>query len=126
MDTTKIRTERVYDDPGGTTGGFRVFVDRLWPRGESKARFHYDLWTKDVTPSTALRQWFHADRESRWQEFQAKYLDELKANPAMPSLIDELMPHRGDIVLLTAARDTAHNHVPVLAAYLTRHLSKSC
>lgn len=123
MDTpTTIRTERVYDDPGGATGGYRVFVDRLWPRGESKARFHYDLWAKDVTPSTALRQWFHADREARWAQFQTRYLDELKANPAMPALIDDLRLHRSDIVLLTAARDTVHSHVPVLAAYLTSHL----
>lgn len=48
-----IRIERVYEDPAGIAGGFRVFVDRLWPRGESKEKFHYDLWAKDVTPSTA-------------------------------------------------------------------------
>lgn len=48
MNNPTFRIERVYDDPEGTTGGFRVFVDRLWPRGESKAKFHYDLWAKDV------------------------------------------------------------------------------
>lgn len=57
MKNTDIRIERVYDDPGGARGGYRVLVDRLWPRGESKAKFHYDLWAKEVTPSTALREW---------------------------------------------------------------------
>ena len=61
MSNTNVRIERVYDDPEGATGGFRVFVDRLWPRGESKAKFHYDVWAKDVTPSTALREWYHAE-----------------------------------------------------------------
>lgn len=46
MKNTDIRIERVYDDPGGARGGYRVLVDRLWPRGESKAKFHYDLWAK--------------------------------------------------------------------------------
>ena len=73
MSNTNVRIERVYDDPEGATGGFRVFVDRLWPRGESKAKFHYDVWAKDVTPSTALREWYHADRPGRWEEFMKKY-----------------------------------------------------
>lgn len=117
MNNPTIRIERVYDDPGGATGGFRVFVDRLWPRGESKAKFHYDLWAKDVTPSTALREWYHADRQSRWNEFREKYRTELESNPHLSQLIAELRPHL-DIVLLTCARDVAHSHVPVLADLL--------
>lgn len=119
-----IRTERVYDDPEGTTGGFRVFVDRLWPRGESKAKFHYDLWAKDVTPSTELREWYHADRENRWEEFRQRYLAELKSNQDMPELVKTLAGQK-DIVLLTAARDVAHSHVPVLKDYLAAQLSEA-
>lgn len=121
MSKTTVRFERVYDDPAGTTGGFRVFVDRLWPRGESKAKFHYDLWAKEITPSTALREWFHADRDSRWEEFREKYRAELAANPHLPEFLSELRPH-SDIVLLTAARDIAHSHVPVIADYLRNNL----
>lgn len=116
----KIRIERVYDDPEGSTGGFRVFVDRLWPRGESKAEFHYDLWAKDVTPSTELRDWYHADRTDRWDEFKKRYEAELKANPHLPELVSTLRNH-ADIVLLTAARDVAHSHVPVLADCLNKY-----
>ena len=121
--TYDIRVERVYDDPGGATAGFRVFVDRLWPRGESKAKFHYNLWAKDVTPSTALREWYHADRDNRWDEFEDRYLAELKANPDMPQLVATLSAHP-DIVLLTATRDVAHSHVPILKQYLSLQLHK--
>lgn len=117
-----IRIERVYEDPEGTTGGFRVFVDRLWPRGESKAKFHYDLWAKDVTPSAQLREWYHADRPDRWEDFTSRYSAELQANPEMPALVDTLrkLP---DIVLLTAAKDVVHSHVPILKGYLDKELS---
>ncbi|MDE6288918.1 MAG: DUF488 family protein, partial [Muribaculaceae bacterium] len=55
---TKIQTKRVYDDPAADPGdGYRIFVDRLWPTGESKEKFHYDLWAKDISPSTELREW---------------------------------------------------------------------
>lgn len=79
----KIITRRVYSDPDGSTAddGYRIFVDRLWPRGESKESFHYDLWVKNVAPSTTLREWFHADPDSRWEEFVRRYTDELRSNP---------------------------------------------
>ncbi|MDE6527857.1 MAG: DUF488 family protein, partial [Muribaculaceae bacterium] len=83
MCDVKIRTERVYDDPVGTRDdGYRVFVDRLWPRGESKERFHYDLWAKEVAPSAELREWFHADPQGRWEEFHDRYLQELRHSAA--------------------------------------------
>lgn len=97
-----------------------MLVDRLWPRGESKAKFHYDLWAKDITPSTELREWFHADKEGRWDEFKRRYEAELEANPDMPQLLDTLRTH-SDVVLLTALRDVAHSHVPIIAGYLAAH-----
>ena len=122
MSKPTIRYERVYADPEGTTGGFRVLVDRLWPRGESKQKFHYDLWAKDVTPSTQLREWYHDDREDRWPEFEKRYEQELAANPAMLAFLDTLRKH-SDIVLLTGAKDVAHSHVPVLMSYLSHQMS---
>lgn len=112
-----VRIERVYDDPLGATGGFRVFADRLWPRGESKEKFHYDLWAKDITPSPGLREWYHADKDNRWEEFQRRYKAELESNPGMPRLLDTLRSHP-DVVLLTAVRDVAHSHIPVIARYI--------
>lgn len=120
ISTNQIRVERVYDDPAGTTGGFRVFVDRLWPRGESKAKFHYDLWAKGISPSTELREWYHADKDNRWDAFKRRYEAELEANPDMPRLLDVLRAH-SDVVLLTAVRDVAHSHVPIIADYLAAH-----
>lgn len=112
-----IRLERVYEDPSGTTGGYRVFVDRLWPRGESKEKFHYDLWAKAIAPSTELREWYHADPETRWPEFEKRYEAELAANPAVAQLITELKG-KPDIVLLYSSHDTLQNNARVLAAYL--------
>ncbi|MCM1076318.1 MAG: DUF488 family protein [Bacteroides sp.] len=82
---TEIKIKRAYDgsDPGD---GYRIYVDRLWPRGLSHETFHYDLWVKDLAPSTELREWFHADQEDRWDEFQRRYADELRSNPSLESL----------------------------------------
>ncbi len=64
---TKIQLKRVYSDPEGTTAndGYRIYIDRLWPRGESKNTFHYDLWAKDIAPSTELREWFHQESATK-------------------------------------------------------------
>lgn len=117
----KIRLERVYEDPDGSTGGYRVFVDRLWPRGESKAKFHYDLWVKDIAPSTELREWFHSDPDMRWLEFVHRYEAELSANPAAAQLATALREH-SDIVLLYGSHDTKHNNARVLASWLASRL----
>ena len=58
---------------------YRIYVDRLWPRGLSHTTFHYDLWDKDIAPSTELRHWFHEDSNNRWSEVERKYDEELKA-----------------------------------------------
>lgn len=112
----EIDVKRVYDDPDGDDG-FRVYVDRLWPRGESKEKFHYDLWAKDAAPSTELREWFHADPEGRWTEFEKRYTAELDAAQSTRDLIDRLAPH-DRIVLLFSSRDTMHNNAVVLSRYL--------
>lgn len=122
-DTTRIQTHRVYADPDGDTAtdGFRVYIDRLWPRGESKARFHYDLWAKEIAPSDKLRHWFHDDPDNRWDEFRRLYLEELKANPHTPQLLEELRKHPL-ATLLYSSRDEQHNNAVVLASFLRDNL----
>lgn len=113
---TNISVRRVYDDPDGNDG-YRVLVDRLWPRGESKEKFHYHLWAKDIAPSDALREWFHENPDSRWEQFKEKYLDELKNNPQAGQLKSSLSKYPA-VTLLYASRDTQHNNAVVVAGYL--------
>lgn len=114
-----IRLKRAYD-PATKADGLRVLVERLWPRGVSKARLQLDLWAKEVAPSTALRQWFGHDPE-RWREFRSRYLAELRAHRgAWQPLVDAA--RRGRITLIYAARDLQHNGALVLKAFLDRRL----
>ncbi len=115
----KIITRRVYSDPDGSTADdrYRIFVDRLWPRGESKESFHYDLWVKNVAPSTTLREWFHADPDSRWEEFVRRYTDELRSNPTALQLRRDIAG-RPLVTLLYGSKDTIHNNATVLADFL--------
>ena len=99
-----------------------VLVDRLWPRGISKVRLAGVEWAKDVTPSTGLRQWFHQDPAARYDEFCQRYRAELaqpEIQPALQALRDMQQQH-GTLILLTAAKDVAHSHLPVLHAVLER------
>jgi uncharacterized protein YeaO (DUF488 family) len=108
----RVRIKRIYE-PAEAGDGLRVLVDRLWPRGVSKAAI--DLWLKEVAPSTGLRRWFD-HRPDRWAEFQRRYQIELAQNPAIARLRD--LAGRSDLTLLYAAKDETHNHAVVLAACL--------
>lgn len=77
---TQYQLKRAYE-PASLEDGFRVYIDRLWPRGLSHETFHYDLWDKDIAPSTELREWFHADPDNRWSEFETRYSKELETSP---------------------------------------------
>ena len=70
---TRIRIKRVYEAPA-PDDGCRVLVDKLWPRGVRKDALHYDMWAKEITPSSELRAWYHADPQTRWPEFRRRYL----------------------------------------------------
>ncbi|TDE14219.1 DUF488 domain-containing protein [Jiangella asiatica] len=111
----EIKTKRVYEGPE-PADGFRVLVDRLWPRGLSRDEAALDLWAKDVAPSSALRSWF-AHREDRFAEFTTRYVAELDNNPALDELITQLRPH-AVVTLLFGARDQRFNQAVVLADYL--------
>lgn len=113
-----IAIKRAYE-PAEASDGFRVYVDRLWPRGLSHETFHYDLWDKDVAPSTQLRQWFHENPGAEWQEFEQKYTDELNANPALAAL-RETLRDKAKVTLLYSSHDTAHNNAVVLQHVLEK------
>ncbi len=111
-----IATKRAYD-PASGDDGFRVYVDRLWPRGLSHETFHYDLWAKDVAPSTELREWFHANPEAEWTEFCERYRRELNDNPALGKLSEELKD-KPKVTLLYSSHDREHNNAVVLSEVL--------
>lgn len=108
-----LRLKRVYDD-AAPDDGFRVLVDRLWPRGVTKERAALDLWLKDAAPSPQLRTEWHAHPE-RWDEFAAAYRAELAANPAVDELRTIASEH-DRVTLLYGAHDPEHNHAVLLLA----------
>jgi uncharacterized protein YeaO (DUF488 family) len=110
-----LRIKRIYE-PAARNDGFRVLVDRLWPRGISKEKAALDEWLKDIAPSPELRQWFDHKPE-RFEEFQARYAAELAGNPAVATLQHYLKEH-STVTLLYAAHDSDHNHAMVLKQYL--------
>jgi uncharacterized protein YeaO (DUF488 family) len=112
-----MQVKRVYEPPSGDDG-VRVLVDRLWPRGLSKAGAAVDLWLKDLAPSVRLRRWFNHD-PARWAEFKERYAEELDGKtPAVLALVGA--SRRGRVTLLFGARDVKHNNAVALHSYLTR------
>jgi uncharacterized protein YeaO (DUF488 family) len=110
-----IHTKRVYD-PLEALDGYRVLVDRVWPRGMKKEQLHADLWLKEAAPSTALRKSFCHD-PSRWEEFKTAYFVELDAHP---EVVDRLLGEagKGPLTLLFSARDIEYNQAVALREYL--------
>jgi uncharacterized protein YeaO (DUF488 family) len=111
----KLRVKRVYE-PHDAEDGTRILVDRLWPRGLSKASAGIDLWLKDIAPSKGLRDWFGHD-PARWDEFVSRYRAELDENGEG---LDELRSalKQGQATLLYAAHDEKHNNAVALLDYL--------
>ncbi|MEA2842133.1 MAG: hypothetical protein QOF41_3463 [Methylobacteriaceae bacterium] len=112
-----FQIKRIYA-PAADHDGFRVLVDRLWPRGVKREGARIDLWAKDVAPSDALRREFHGHPE-RWDKFVAAYRKELAREPAASAARDLLARRRhGRVTLLYAARDEAHNNAVALKGWL--------
>lgn len=109
------RIARIYDQPT-SHDGYRILVDRLWPRGISRDRADIDLWLKNIAPSPALRTWWGHD-PTRLAEFTARYREELDGNPAVDELRNLLREHAA-VTLLYAAHDVTINHAVVLRDYL--------
>ncbi len=113
-----IAIKRVYAEPS-EADGFRVLVDRLWPRGISKERAKLDLWMKDIAPTTELRKWFGHDL-ARWPGFVDKYLQELKTKSEMLAFLAE-KGQQGNLTLIFAGRDEEHNEAVVLQSLLRQN-----
>jgi len=109
--------KRIYA-PRSVTDGYRVLVDRLWPRGISKQRAALDAWLVELAPSTALRTWLHRD-PSRWPEFARRYRAELRSQTSVLQQLRQ-RARRQRVTLLYAARDAAVNNAVVLRAVLLR------
>lgn len=112
----QVRLKRVYDD-FSETDGYRVLVDKLWPRGMKKEYLKYDYWAKGVTPSTTLRKWFHEDIQGHWSEFVEMYQKELDVSSTVADFLAQIKPHPV-VTLLYASKDPTHNHARILRDYL--------
>jgi len=110
-----IRIKRAYAPPA-PEDGYRVLVDRIWPRGIRKSELVIDQWLKEAAPSTGLRKWFGHSPE-RWEEFCRRYYQELEGRP---QVIAELRRHarEGNLTLIYATRDDVHNNAEVLRQFL--------
>ena len=113
-----VSIERVYGDAGRVGEEYRVLVDRLWPRGKTKAAVDADEWAKDVTPTPTLRQWY-AHEVARFEEFAERYRDELAGDPQR-DVVERLVATSLErpLVLLTASRDLEHSSAEVLRSVL--------
>jgi uncharacterized protein YeaO (DUF488 family) len=112
-----VRLKRAYEPPA-RSDGYRVLIDRIWPRGVSKEHAHLDEWARELAPSSELRRWFAHD-PARFAEFRRRYLDELEAQQEK---LRELRrrAREGTLTLVYGARDTEHNDAVVLAELLRR------
>ena len=116
----KLNVKRIYE-PAEKEDGYRILVDRLWPRGMTKEKANIDHWLKEIAPSTELRKWFDHDPE-KWADFQKKYKAELKENKTAIDFLEEKIK-KGKTTLLYAAKDEIHNEAKVIAAYLSSTFS---
>ncbi len=116
-----IVIKRIYEEPN-EEDGYRILVDRLWPRGISKEGALIDEWTKDLAPSALLRKWYN-HQPALWKEFGKLYRNELKENAYVPTFIDK---HKdtGKLTLLYAGKDEKHTHAIILQEYLLKHFGK--
>ncbi len=112
-----LRAKRIYA-AAESADGYRVLVDRLWPRGVDKAAAALDEWAREIAPSDRLRRWFHADR-TRWPEFARRYRAELEAHAVAVATLRARARER-TLTLLSAARDLERSHVAVLRRVLAR------
>jgi uncharacterized protein YeaO (DUF488 family) len=117
-----VRLKRAFA-PAAPTDGYRVLIDRLWPRGVSRERAKLDAWEKELSPSPELRQWFgHEPR--RFEEFRRRYVEELRGErPRLTAL--RRRAREGTLTLVYSAQDTEHNDAVVLAEVLRRGLPKA-
>ncbi|MFR0599741.1 DUF488 domain-containing protein [Lactobacillus equicursoris] len=119
---SEIKAVRIYH---ADLPGYRILVDRLWPRGMSKEKAKLDGWAKEVAPSADLRKWYGHDPE-KFPEFKEKYLAELDKNPETPAFLALVKKEleKGDVLFLFGAKDLDHNQAVVLKEYANLQLTK--
>jgi uncharacterized protein YeaO (DUF488 family) len=113
-----IKVKRVYEKVSKKNDGYRILIDRLWPRGLKKEDAHIDLWLKEIAPSTELRTWFKHE-PAKWPEFKKRYFKELANKQALLNVIRE-NARAHPITLLYGAKDEAHNNAVALQEYLSQ------
>ena len=117
-----IKIKRAYEAPVASDG-YRILVDRIWPRGLSKEDAKVSLWLKTIAPSTELRKWF-GHTPDRWQKFRQRYLQELDNKHEELALIRDKLKTTRNLTLIYSAKDTEHNQAVVLLEYLTKRFSE--
>lgn len=122
---TQLKVQRIYTKPADLDG-YRILVDRLWPRGLSKVKAQLDLWAKNMGPSTELRKWFAHDPE-KFPEFRQRYLAELQGNPEFETFVTQVQTQLAtqNVILLYGAKDTVHNQAVILAELLKQRIQQS-
>lgn len=120
---TLIKIQRIYSTESAQSG-YRILIDRLWPRGVSKTKANLDDWDKMIAPSNELRKWFDHDPQ-KFPKFSKAYRKELAENPETPEFIAKITAKiaNSDIILLYSAKDKEHNQAVVLRNYLQEKLN---
>ena len=113
-----IRLKRAYD-PASQDDGYRILVERLWPRGLTKEKAALDVWLKELAPSPGLRKWFSHDPE-KWEEFTRRYKKELDQNVEVVAQLRQILEREDHVTFVYAAHDTQHNSALLLKNYLER------
>lgn len=113
-----VEIKRIYNEPSDSDG-YRILVDKLWPRGVSKADAKLDKWWKEIAPSSELRKWFDHDPE-KWEGFSKSYSQELENNTEEIEDFAKNIDMRKRVTLLYGAKDESHNHALVLKRFLEK------
>ncbi len=113
-----FKVKRIYEEPE-EEDGYRILVDRLWPRGVSKERANLDGWIKDIAPSNELRKWYHHELD-KWPEFKTRYLKELQEKKELLKQLKTMDKFHKKVTLLYSAKDEDHNNAVVLGELLNQ------
>jgi uncharacterized protein YeaO (DUF488 family) len=113
-----FKVKRIYKE-SEPSDGYRILVDRIWPRGISKEKARIDLWMKQIAPSDTLRKWFGHDPK-RWMEFRQRYREELRNEIGLIKQLNQLEEEHDTLTLVFSARDERHNQAVALRAFLQR------
>ena len=111
-----FKVKRIYEEPE-EEDGYRILVDRLWPRGVSKENANLDGWIKDIAPSNELRKWYHHELD-KWPEFKTRYLKELQEKKDLLKQLKTMAKFHKKVTLLYSAKDEDHNNAVVLGELL--------